>query len=71
MPILLPPLRKRLEDIPNLINHFINTFNNKNDSKLSIDVLAINFLKSYNLPGNIQELKNLIERMSYHCLTIK
>jgi len=64
MPILLPPLRKRLEDIPNLINHFINTFNKKNDSKLSIDVLAINFLKSYNWPGNIQELKNLIERLS-------
>ena len=64
MPILLPPLRKRLEDIPNLINHFISTYNKKNDSRLSIDVLAINYLKSYNWPGNIQELKNLIERLS-------
>ena len=64
MPIFLPPLRKRLEDIPNLINHFINIFNNKNMSKLSIDILALNFLKSYDWPGNIQELKNLIERLS-------
>jgi len=64
MPIFLPPLRKRLEDIPNLINHFINIFNNKNMSNLSIDNLALNFLKSYHWPGNIQELKNLIERLS-------
>ena len=64
MPIFLPPLRKRLEDIPNLIDHFINTFNNKNMTKLFIDDLAINFLKTYHWPGNIQELKNLIERLS-------
>ena len=64
IPIFLPPLRKRLEDIPNLINHFINLFNNRNMTKLSVDNLALNFLKSYHWPGNIQELKNLIERLS-------
>ncbi len=64
MPIYLPPLRKRLEDIPNLINYFINTFNNKNMTNFSIDPVALNFLKSYHWPGNIQELKNLIERLS-------
>ncbi len=64
MPIFLPPLRKRLEDIPNLINHFINNYNNKNMNELSIDDLALNYLKSYHWPGNIQELKNLIERLS-------
>ncbi len=64
MPIFLPPLRKRLEDIPNLMNHFINTFNHNNLGKLSIDNSALNFLKSYHWPGNIQELKNLIERLS-------
>ena len=64
MPIYLPPLRKRLEDIPNLINYFINIFNTKNMSKLSIDTLALNFLKTYHWPGNIQELKNIIERLS-------
>ncbi len=64
MPIFLPPLRKRLEDIPNLINHFINNLTSKHMVKLSIDDLALNFLKSYHWPGNIQELKNLIERLS-------
>ena len=64
MPIYLPPLRKRLEDMPNLINYFLNTFNRKNKSKLSIDNSALNFLKTYHWPGNIQELKNLIERLS-------
>ena len=64
MPIYLPPLRKRLEDIPNLINYFINIFNTKNMSKISIDILALNFLKTYHWPGNIQELKNIIERLS-------
>ena len=64
MPIYLPPLRKRLEDIPSLINYFINTFNVKNNSQLSIDELSLNFLKTYHWPGNIQELRNLIERLS-------
>ncbi len=64
MPIYLPPLRQRLEDLPNLISYFINNYNNKNMSELSIDNLALNFLKTYNWPGNIQELKNLIERFS-------
>ena len=64
MPIFLPPLRKRVEDIPNLVDYFINISNNKNMRKLSIDNLALNFLKTYHWPGNIQELKNLIERLS-------
>ena len=54
MPINLPPLRKRLEDIPSLINYFINTFNVKNNSQLSIDELSLNVLKTYHWPGNIQ-----------------
>ena len=64
MPIYLPPLRNRLEDLPNLIDYFINIFNNKNMSNLSTDNSALNFLKTYDWPGNIQELKNLIERLS-------
>ncbi len=64
MPISLPPLRKRVEDIPSLINHFINIYNKKNMSEISMDNLALNYLKSYYWPGNIQELRNLIERLS-------
>ena len=64
MPINLPPLRNRLEDIPSLTDYFINIFNNKNMRKLSIESSALSFLETYHWPGNIQELKNLIERLS-------
>ena len=64
MPINLPSLRNRLEDISSLTDYFINIFNNKNKRKLSIEDAALIYLKSYNWPGNIQELKNLIERLS-------
>ena len=64
MPINLPSLKNRLEDIPSLADYFINIFNNKNMRKLYIESAALSFLKSYHWPGNIQELKNLIERLS-------
>ncbi len=64
MPIYLPSLRKRVEDIPILTNYFINIFNTMNNTKLSIDKLSLDFLNSYHWPGNIQELRNLIERLS-------
>ena len=62
MPIVLPPLRKRAEDIPNLIQHFVSKFNRKlgkNFTALSIEALAK--LKSYDWPGNIRELENAVE----------
>ena len=64
MPINLPSLRNRLEDISSLTDYFINIFNNKNMRKLSIESSALSFLETYHWPGNIQELKNLIERLS-------
>ncbi len=64
MPIFLPPLRKRIEDLPSLIDYFINLSNKKNNQNLTIDDYALNLLKSYYWPGNIQELKNLVERLS-------
>jgi len=60
--IFLPPLRERKEDIPLLIDHFINRFNrlrDKNISGVSDDVLTI--LMNYNFPGNVRELENIIE----------
>jgi two-component system, NtrC family, response regulator len=59
----LPPLRERSADIPLLINHFINnlkTIYNRPD--LSVSKKACNWLKQLPLPGNIRELKNLVER---------
>lgn len=63
MPIFLPPLRERLDDIESLSLHFISKFNKmhrKNISGLSVD--AIDKLKNYDWPGNIRELENAIER---------
>ncbi|MEN3323283.1 sigma 54-interacting transcriptional regulator [Mariniflexile soesokkakense] len=64
-PIEIPALRKRKDDIPLLVEHFVDKFNKaygKNIKYISDD--AMNQLKSYNWPGNIRELENLIERAS-------
>ena len=60
--LVLPPLRKRKEDIPLLADHFIRKFNrlkNKEIQGLSPDVMPI--LMSHDFPGNIRELENVIE----------
>ncbi len=60
--IEIPPLRDRKEDIPILINHFINIFNSKYDKNISgvnEDVLSIMY--NYDFPGNIRELENLLQ----------
>ncbi len=64
VPLHLPPLRERGEDIVILAKHFLEFFgteNNKKNLALSEDVLRK--LKDYHWPGNIRELKNLIERL--------
>jgi DNA-binding NtrC family response regulator len=61
--IHIPPLRERKEDLPLLIEHFINIYSKENNKKIksvSEDILPI--LTSYNWPGNIRELENIIER---------
>ncbi len=63
VPIQLPPLRERREDIPLLVSHFIEKYNKsfKKDIK-SISQNALTILMSYYWPGNVRELENLIER---------
>jgi len=63
VPMHLPPLRERREDIPLLVGHFLKTFNvmMKKNVALSDEVLS-RFMK-YNWPGNIRELENLVERL--------
>jgi len=66
--IELPPLRKRMEDIPLLVNHFISRFNRlqgKNVTGISDEALAC--LMSYDYPGNVRELENIIERAFVMC----
>ncbi|MCB4791022.1 MAG: sigma-54 dependent transcriptional regulator [Elusimicrobia bacterium] len=64
IPILVPPLRDRKEDIPLLIEHFIGYFNKilkKNVKGISKEALQL--MMKYNWPGNVRELRNIIERL--------
>lgn len=62
-PIFIPPLRERRNDIPLLVDHFIEKFNKVNNSKIKrITTSALNMLMVYSWPGNIRELENCIER---------
>jgi transcriptional regulator with GAF, ATPase, and Fis domain len=62
-PVELPPLRNRREDIPALVEHFVEMFSHR--MRKHIDYIPSNVLealKSYSWPGNVRELQNLIER---------
>lgn len=63
MPIQLPPLKDRLEDIPLLSQHFINRFNISLEKNIKgITPAAMSILLKYHWPGNVRELGNVIER---------
>lgn len=59
--IKIPPLRHRKEDIPLLINYYLKIYNQKYQKNLSIDSECYSYLLNYSWPGNIRELKNMIE----------
>jgi len=62
-PVLLPPLRARREDIPALVAHFVEIFGRRMDKQIEdVPAETISALSSYEWPGNIRELQNLIER---------
>nr|MBD3623596.1 sigma 54-interacting transcriptional regulator [Sunxiuqinia sp.] len=62
-PIFIPSLRERRNDIPMLVDHFIEKFNKRNNAKIKrITTSALNMLMIYSWPGNIRELENCIER---------
>jgi len=68
IPIHVPPLRKRREDIPPLVDHFIRKYSEKEKKKIdSISAEAMNLLLHYSFPGNIRELENFIERAIVFC----
>jgi PAS domain S-box-containing protein len=62
IPIKIPPLRTRTEDIPMLVNHFLVIHNKKYNKNKSVSGSAMSLLESYEWPGNVRELENLIER---------
>jgi two-component system response regulator PilR (NtrC family) len=64
LPIHLPPLRQRREDIPLLVEHFLQKYCRQMELPLrQISIEAMNILESYDWPGNVRELENLIERV--------
>ena len=68
IPIYIPPLRERLEDIPGLVTFFINKLNSKfNKTVKGADFEFIDSLMKYNWPGNIRELQNVMERAMILC----
>jgi two-component system, NtrC family, response regulator AtoC len=64
VPIALPPLRERADDIPMLVRHFIEKYNKRLNKKvLGLEPDALEVLAEYPWPGNIRELENMMERM--------
>jgi DNA-binding NtrC family response regulator len=63
IPLILPPLRQRKEDIPLLVDHFIQKFNRNNAKRIrGVSSRTMGVLLRYQWPGNVRELENCIER---------
>ncbi len=63
IPIHIPALRERRDDIPLLIGHFLRKFNEEYEKSKSLSMAAMDILCAYHWPGNIRELSNIIERL--------
>ncbi|HOX28950.1 MAG TPA: sigma-54 dependent transcriptional regulator, partial [bacterium] len=64
VPIRVPPLRERRDDIPILASHFLNRFQTSNNrGPMTISRDALDLLYSFNWPGNVRELENVVERL--------
>ncbi len=64
VPIRLPPLRERIDDITDLVQHFLRLAQREGEPSKSISPEAIRLMQNYNWPGNIRELENLVRRLS-------
>ncbi|WP_219666709.1 sigma-54 interaction domain-containing protein, partial [Clostridioides difficile] len=62
IPVKIPPLRERKEDIVPLVNYFLKLYNEKYNREVEVSPKVIELLEEYSWPGNIRELKNIIER---------
>jgi len=68
MKIILPPLRRRREDIPHLIKHFISKYNDLSDKDIKgVSPKVLDLLMRYNFPGNVRQLENIIEHAFVLC----
>ena len=63
VPIYIPPLRQRREDVPELVAHFLNFYSEQNDRYVvHIQKEAMQAMQDYHWPGNVRELQNYVER---------
>ena len=63
VPLRLPPLRERRDDIPLLLDYFIVSSNKRNGKEVRLTNESLEYLTRYEWPGNVRELQNLVERM--------
>jgi two-component system nitrogen regulation response regulator NtrX len=64
IPIEVPPLRARKEDVPALVEHFIGVFCAENGKRLkTVAPAALTYFMTYDWPGNVRELRNMVERL--------
>lgn len=62
VPITLPPLRERIEDLPLLVEHFLNRFNQKTGKEVrGVDPKVMRLFRQYSWPGNVRELERILE----------
>jgi two-component system nitrogen regulation response regulator GlnG len=64
VPLRLPPLRERAEDLPDLVRHFLRKAEEEGLPVKRLDPEALDLLKRYRWPGNVRELENLIRRLA-------
>jgi len=63
VPVFLPPVRERKEDIPLFIDHFLDKFNSEYERSMKIDLKARLFLADFPWPGNVRQIENVIKRL--------
>jgi two-component system nitrogen regulation response regulator NtrX len=64
LPIHIPPLRERPEDVAPLVRHFAERFSARMGRPIAFDAGAVPLLASYDWPGNVRELANIVERLA-------
>lgn len=63
VPIVIPPLRQRREDVPALATHFLDMISRRHGRSRTISPAAMDVLQAYPWPGNVRELRNIVERL--------
>ena len=62
IPVVIPPLRDRRDDIPLLVDHFLRIASERSGRRKTVSKEAMDLLSSYDWPGNVRELENIVER---------